>query len=214
MRRRCRAGEWIIRASLVACLILVQGCLAMIYRPVVLSDNSGAGAPSAVPLPLVVGVKVGTMDGEINGLDERYMLSQFVAKLSAANLFQQITYPTAGREDVMLEIGGKSMIKRPYTPLMVGNVLLCTFTLYLVCFPFSAEYDYTVAVRAVAQADDEEIGRYRATGSSRITFGFFQSGGRDSVNIEGWRLAVTSAYDQLVARIRSDEAGYQRLVKP
>jgi hypothetical protein len=214
MRVNRRAARWLVLSGLAAGLIVLQGCMAMIYRADVLSDNGGAGEPAAVPLPLVAGVRVGTVDGEFNGINEHSLISDFVAALSAANLFQQITYPTTDHEDVMFEIGGKFMIKRPYAPLMVADAILCGFTLYLICFPNSVEYDYTVAVRAVAQNDDEVIGRYRATGISRITYGILQVGEPESVEVEGWQLAVTSAENQLVAKIRSDEAEYRRWIKP
>jgi hypothetical protein len=213
MMPRYRTGL-VVRATLAVCLIFLQGCLAMTYRASVISGDSGVVDPSAESLPLVVGVKAGTVDGEFNAVDERYMISHFVAKLSAANLFQQITYPTSGHEDIIFEIGGKSMLRRSYNPLMIGNILLCAFTLYLVCFPISAEYDYTVAVRAFTQPDDEEIGRYRVTGTSRITYGLLQAQGVRVINTDGWQLATTSAYDQLVARMRADEAAYRRRVKP
>jgi hypothetical protein len=191
----------------VACMVPLVGCMATgVHRVEVLSFHGDLAPPRAAALPLVAGIRIGTVNGEVNSANEQYMINNFAARLSAANLFRQITHPTSGRENIMLEIGGKTMVHRPRSgPLLIGNALLCGFTLMLLCLPLTSTYEFTVDVRALTWPASEEINRYGATGASRVTYGAMTP---EAPHTEGWRAAVTSTFDQIINQMAADEAKY------
>src|SRR3990170_109445 len=188
----------------VASLALVQGCMAMgVSRVEVLSQQETIVSPRQDPLPLLVVIRIGLVEGEINSINQGYLVGNLVAKLSEGNLFRQVIYPAFGVENMVLEIGGTMVYHPPSNAvMMIGNIFLCSLTLTIVCPHISSDYDYTLSARTVRRTTNEEISRYLVVGKSRVASRWAS---RDDTDQEGWRAAATSAYDQLIALMRADE---------
>jgi len=172
-----------------------------------LSQKGSALPPRETPLPVIVGVRIGLVDGEISSVDRKAMVGNLVAKLSEANVFQKVMFPSPEDADLMLDVGAKVQHYPPSRGLsMIGNILVCGFSVMLMCPQGSSEYEYTVSVRAVMGPTNEEINRYLAVGRSRVTYSGLNG---EDAHREAWRLAVTSAYDQLITQMREDEGKFQ-----
>lgn len=201
-----------LRLLLITCLVLMPGCLAMgVSQVSVLSRNETVMSTRREPLPLVAGVRVGLVNGQASAVNEQVALLDFVAKLSDAGIFQRVHYPASGLEDIMFEVGGKTIYQADLNPLSFLGIIVCGGTLFIVCPRLSSSYEYIVHVRVLQPRVNMEINRYTAVGKRRVTFGLFSV---NDAHPEGWRAAITSAYDQIIVLIRGDEANYVARVDP
>jgi hypothetical protein len=210
MRRHLRDRG--VGVLVLAACVLVQGCAGSeTLRVDVLSQKGSVQPPRAEPIPVVAGVRIGLIDGEVSSVDRSTMVGNLVAKLNEANMFQQVVFPAPEDAVIKLNIGAKTRYYRGDGVALVGKVFLCVLSLGMVCLPNSSEYEYRVAVRAVKGPMDEAIGRYVGVGRSRVTFSVSK---REDAGREGWQRAATSAYDELIGHMRADETKFLDGVSP
>jgi hypothetical protein len=200
---RCNSSVGL--AVLLGCAV-IQGCTGSgALRVDVLSQQGSVHPPREEPIPVVVGVRVGLIDGEVYSADRDVMVSNLVAKLSEANMFEKVAFPAPDDAAFHLYVGAKTRYYRDSGVALAGRIVLCVLSLGLLCQPGPSEYEYRVEVRAVKGPTDEAVGRYVGVGRSRVTFSVSN---RDDADRAGWQKAATSAHDELIGHMRADEAKF------
>jgi hypothetical protein len=188
----------------LALAALLQGCVAGITDIQLLSDGRTIDPEQAGLHHLTTGVRLGVIDNEAGSYREEYLAETFIAKTSDAGLFKAVNYPITGQESILFEIAAKQPPPRE-SGLHLTKVFVCALTLLIACHTITQDYQFDLEVRARHWPGGAEIGRYRAVGQSRVTYGMASQ--NDAEN-EGMRLAATAAFNQVINEIKRDRAKY------
>jgi len=196
----------VARVSVYVLVVLLQGCLSGITSIAVLSGHETIDPENVETVPMLVGARLGLVDGQVSTYSERFLVETLLAKFFETGVFQKINYPVAGNENVVFEIGGIGALSEKGNVRYTLKTILCAFTLMLVCLPYDKEFEFQLEVKAVSWPDGTVINRYRSTGKTRITF---RAASEHQAESEATNRAITVAYNEIINMIKQDAVRYR-----
>jgi len=195
-------------ALLGLAVVALQGCLTGITGPELLSGHDTIDADDMEPVPVLVGTRLGLVNGQVSSYSERFLIETLIAKLLEGRVFLTLNYPLTGNENVVLEIGGTGAFAPGASADSVSfKSMLCGITLMLVCLPYTKEYEFQLEVRAVSWPEGKAINRYWSTGKTRVEY---RAQSEDQAQTDAKNLAITAAYNEVINQIKHDRERYRR----
>jgi hypothetical protein len=188
-------------------VLVLQGCITGITGPEILSGHDAIDAEELGPVPVLVGTRLGLVNGQVSSYTERFLTETLIAKLLEGRVFQTLNYPLTGNENVVLEIGGTGA----FSPGAGADSfsfknLLCGVTLLLVCLPYTREYEFQLEIRAVSWPEGKAINRYQSTGKTRVEY---RMQSEAQAKADAKNLAITAAYNEVINQIKHDRERYR-----
>jgi hypothetical protein len=194
-------------AVLGLAVLVLQGCFTGITSLDILSGHASIDAEEEEPVPVLVGTRLGLVNGQVSSYGERFLTETLIAKLLEGRVFLSLNHPMTGNENIVLEIGGTGGSSGVGADSLSFKTVLCGATLLLVCLPYTREYEFHLEVRAVSWPEGKVINRYVSTGKTRVEY---RAESEQQAETEAKNLAITAAYNEVINLIKRDREQFRR----